>query len=192
MLIDNIKGNNIGATELEKYEAMKKLFGIAYFKDESYALSLEDKIARAKADAKKDAADMNNAIHRASRENELIRARESALYFKSIQHASEKKFNVVLASLQSSNIPSAERVTEKIEWTIRNNAARLPLQLTETYVPILNASTSTVIKSPKKMKNESFPDPTEISEHEKSNMLSGNVVNFHKTYLLATNVVGKG
>ena len=46
MLLENIKGANIKSTELEKYDDMKKLFAISYFKEETYELTLEDKLVR--------------------------------------------------------------------------------------------------------------------------------------------------
>lgn len=145
MLLENIKGANIKSTELEKYDDMKKLFAISYFKEETYELTLEDKLARAKADAKKDRADLNlNPIHKETRQAELRRARESAARFKANRAAEKKEFNVVLASLRDSNIPHADRVSASIEGKIRRNASEFPVPIFDTFVPSLNASTSTV------------------------------------------------
>lgn len=146
MLLENIKGINIGATELEKYDDMKKLFAITYFKTETYELTLEDKLARAKADAKKDKADLNmNPLHQERRLAEICRARESASYFRAERAAEHNEFNVVLASLQDSNVPRAERVSVRIESKIRRTAAKLHLPLFDTFVPNLNASTASTV-----------------------------------------------
>lgn len=135
LLVDRITEVNGPTTEISKFQDMKKIFGIAYFKDDVIDLTLEEKLARMKADALRDKAELNTDLHTKLRQNELERARAAAMRFGSERNTLKGILNPILTSLEAGQVPDSKRVNRSIEERLIRDRCKLKGDPLNTFVP---------------------------------------------------------
>eukprot|EP01031_Cornospumella_fuschlensis_P043469 gene43469-53146_t len=73
--------NDPSRGDIEKYNEMKELFKIQYFKEEQLDLSTAEKLLRAKQLAQKQMKEIRTAAYLKQKRQELVRAREATMFF---------------------------------------------------------------------------------------------------------------
>jgi len=76
-LVDRVSSDRV--SDLDKLDDMMKLFGISYFKDENYNETVEERIIRVTAEAKRDMKMMLSGPQKVIRRHEVMRAREASM-----------------------------------------------------------------------------------------------------------------
>jgi Ca2+-binding EF-hand superfamily protein len=137
MMIDRMGNDQVSDTE--KLEEVRKLFSIAYFKDEPYNETLHEQISRVQKEVKQDMKELQEGPQKKLRRKEVVRAREASLFFES-KRATRRSGNIILNSLEKSNIPDALFVTQQIEQGLRKTESMHMLRNEATYVPDLATS----------------------------------------------------
>jgi predicted transcriptional regulator len=128
-MIERVESSAV--SDLDKLEDLKNLFSILFFKDEPTSESIEEQIQRVTKVVNSDMKELKSAGMMKLRKRELIRARNSMMYFESKTNPS----NIILKSLKYSNIPDAEYATEKIEEKLRKKMSKSIIKDAETYIP---------------------------------------------------------
>lgn len=118
-------------SDLVKYDELRQLFSITFFKDEVYDATVEDQLKRAKQDAKNSANAFRSEHSVRQKKMELSRAREGSLYFA----AQRMPRNVVLDSLKHSGVQDAEYRANHIDEKIRKSFSTFSLHDHKTYIP---------------------------------------------------------
>lgn len=133
-ILEYIQDKNI--PDLTKYEEMKTLFKIQYFKAEKIDLSLVDQLNRAKLEVKNQLKEIQSDEYCLQKKKELHRAREAALYFDSLKNKSKQSQQVQsLATVLETTIPEAENIARDLDKNIRHRFAKFSLHDHNTFTP---------------------------------------------------------
>ena len=134
--------------DLDKYEEMKKLFNIKYFKDEEIITSVGEQLNKVKEDVKRQMKMIQNDAFQAQKKQEAVRAREAALFFEQKRKAGESN-PFKLPFQQSIMAPSSNTEKEvaimkakmhrkEAERRIRQRFATFSLHDAHTFTPELD------------------------------------------------------
>lgn len=132
-------------SDQEKYDEMKKLFNIKYFKDEEIITSVNDQLNKVKEDVKRQMKMIQNDHYLKQKKQEAVRAREAALFFEQKRQAGEANpFKLpFIPSIMAPSSNSEKEVTlmkaklhrKEAEKRIRQRFAEFSLHDAHTFTP---------------------------------------------------------
>jgi Ca2+-binding EF-hand superfamily protein len=136
-------------SDVEKYQELKHLFSIQYFKDEHVDLSMDEKLSRVQAQADSQMKELRSEAFVRQRRSEKHRAREAALYFidqkqkRETAAAGPKKVRTVsflhsipeLYSHHEAESHEAAIIAHRVDKKLRKKFAMFALHDAHTFAP---------------------------------------------------------
>lgn len=148
--ISNLNAIVPSASDLQRYEELKNLFSLQYFRIENVDTSLNDELNRVKEEAKKQQKEIFTNDYKRKKKLEISRAREASMQIRA------NKRNYILQQLQSTVakppiLPETnvallnqtengfETRMRKTEKNLRKTFADFPLNAVSTHVPTMES-----------------------------------------------------
>eukprot|EP01039_Chlorochromonas_danica_P000954 gene954-1036_t len=134
--------NDTQRSDIEKFQEMKELFKIQYFKEEQLDLSTAEKLLRAKQVVQKQMKEIHTKAFVEQKKQEQNRARQAVLFFQTDKaHNPANKFTSYPLSdpypkeLLYREVPENEKAINRAEKAIRGRFADFALHMEHTFTP---------------------------------------------------------